>query len=294
MLLHKINLSIIYSRLYLLQAIFMQLFALDFDKQLVNTSNAKKQQDYFCLECGQAVRIRRGLHRHTHFYHLSPIRICRQHGKGMVHLQTQAFLQTALPPGESSLEHRFEQIGRVADLVWWPHKIIFEVQCSSITALEVEQRNKDYASLGFQVVWVLNDRQYNKTRLSAAEHLLFSHPHFFTNIDLDGKGIIYDQMAEIRYGFRHKRSEIFKIDVAKPLKMISTENVADQSFLHLRLQSWPIYFAGDLIDTYLQTGFDVGFNIQKGEKKKLIRKATNAFRKAYQICLKQLIEHLCS
>ena len=49
---------------------------------------------------------------------------------------------------------------------------MFEIQCSPITAREIEERNSDYQSLGYQVIWILHDSLYNKGRLTAAEYFL--------------------------------------------------------------------------------------------------------------------------
>ena len=83
------------------------------------------------------------------------------------HLAIQKVLSKSLPG--SRLEHRFPSIGRVADVVYFPKKIIFEVQCSPISLKEVQKRNRDYLSLGFTVIWILHDRHYNKKTLSLAE-----------------------------------------------------------------------------------------------------------------------------
>lgn len=225
----------------------MQLFALDGNGTHTSADDAAKQSDYFCLECSSVVRVRGGLHRRNHFYHIQPDRICRQNGKSLIHLQVQCAIRDRLPDGECQLERRFPQIGRIADAAWETQKIVFEVQCSDITAQEIQERNNDYAKLGYHVVWILHDHRYNRWRMTAAEYLLLGSTHYYTNIGVDGVGIIYDQHASVRGGVKLYRSEPFPIDVSKPSevdRIFSDEPL----FLRKRLQKWNLQFSGDLLD----------------------------------------------
>lgn len=228
----------------------MQLYALDLNQQLIFAKQALKQQDYSCLECGKVVRIRSGQHRHTHFYHLASDQACRLNGKSMIHLQVQFCLNRLLP--DSSLECRFPEIKRIADLVWWPQKLIFEVQCSSIKAEEVEKRNSDYASLGFQVIWILHERKFNQWRVTAAENHLESFPHYFTDIDEDGNGVIYDQYSIVKAGMRKKLLSPLPIEISIPQKMDMMMALDEVScVLKTRLHHWKLHFKGDLISQFL-------------------------------------------
>src|SRR5438105_4635558 len=121
----------------------MQLLARKSDGSLVLARNAKKQHPYECLECKGDVRLRGGLHRQLHFYHFEPSPFCRQHQKGMVHIQVQLHLQSLL--GEDCLlEHQMSEINRIADVAWPTKKVVFEIQFSPISAQEVKERNRDY------------------------------------------------------------------------------------------------------------------------------------------------------
>ncbi len=131
------------------------------------------------------------------------------------HRIIQLTLKKALTPQEVWLEHSFPHISRIADVVWPSQKIIFEVQCSPISAKEIQARNRDYQKMGYSVIWILHDRCFNRTRLNAAEHFLRSHSHYFTNINAFGHGEIYDQFAQIRLGRRVKRSPRYPIILSK-------------------------------------------------------------------------------
>lgn len=235
----------------------MHLYALDKNENLILASEADKQTNYFCCECGSVVRCRGGFLRQIHFYHLELNRLCRQSGKSLEHLQVQRHLQDVFK-SECKLEQRFPSINRIADVVWEPKKIIFEIQCSSITAREIEERNRDYYSLGYRVIWILHDRLYNRTRLTAAEYFLQEHPHYFTDINSEGKGYIYDSWNVVEKGKKIVtlgKREIKIVSYCDCQASLFT-NKNYPKWLLKRMQSWPIYFSGDYLDYILTSDTD--------------------------------------
>ncbi len=211
----------------------MQLYALDEKGQWVEASKAIRAMDYRCVECQGVVRMRAGEFRQPHFYHLERPESCRQAGKGIEHLQTQLYIKKLLPEGETHLEVRFPSINRIADVVWEKKRLVFEIQFSPISAEEVKARNQDYKRQGYEVVWILHDEQYNKPKVSGAEKFLFNKPHYFTNIDHEGEGLIYDQLSQVLRGRRVKSGEILPIDLTSP-------------------QGDPLFFKGDSRDLSLK------------------------------------------
>lgn len=284
----------------------MQLFALDKSGVCLPADEAAKQWDYYCLECGSVVRLRGGFHRRNHFYHLQADRACRQNGKSLTHLQVQCAIRDLLPAGECELERKFREIGRIADVAWECRKIIFEVQCSDITAAEIEARNRDYGSLGYEVVWILHDNRYNRWRMSAAEYVLLGSTHYFTNIGIEGRGIIYDQHTAFRHGIKHERTPVFPIDVSRPLHLVSA-NKQPPFFLHQRLKKWSLHFAGDLLDIYLndENNFldrcaDISAAVEEYVVDNSAKFACGWLRKAvkqacgfYAVFLRYLVERAC-
>lgn len=231
----------------------MQLYAFDINGELIHARQALRKTDYQCIECLQVVRLRGGPHRQSHFFHIEPVLFCRQHQKGPVHLQLQSYFLQQLPKGDCQLECAFPSIGRIADVVWFSQKVIFEIQCSPISAEEVLARNRDYQQLGWQVVWILHDQRYNQTRLSAAELALRSSPHFFTNINESGVGMIYDQFDIWEKGLRLGRLSPLPIDIREKQPLDSMQK---QSFpltlLQQRMSTWPLSFTGDLISSFVK------------------------------------------
>lgn len=282
----------------------MQLHALDHLGQVINARRAQRQQNYRCLECKQDVRLRGGPHRQPHFYHFEPTIFCRQHGKGAIHLKIQHFFVNQLSPGDCILEYPFPTIGRIADVAWLSQKIVFEIQYSAISGEEALARNRDYQKEGWTVVWILHDHRYNQIRLSAVEMALEHSPHFFTNMDQFGKGLIYDQFDLKDKGLRLSRLSSLPIDI----KNISHQT-DQKSFplLHLenRAKNWPYYFAGDFMSLFLSRVnseyLEKAFLLEKRRdsnqrKAKFFRVIKGTYRKitaGYQIFFRFFLERLC-
>ena len=229
----------------------MQLHAIDNNKQVISARRARKQINYICSECKQIVRLRSGPHRQAHFYHLEPTPLCRQHQKGPIHLQLQSYFFNNLPKGDCQLELPFTSVGRIADVAWMSQKIVFEIQYSAIKAEEVLARNHDYNQMGWKVIWILHDHRYNQVRLTAAEMALRLSPHFFSNMDHNGLGIIYDQFDIWDKGLRWGRLPPLPIDIMGGVKYHSIENQPFPLFiLKDRSQNWPLSFTGDLMHLF--------------------------------------------
>jgi len=229
----------------------MQLFALDQNKKLVPAGYASRQYDYQCLECEAIVRVRAGAHRRVHFYHLKNATGCSLHQKSMEHIQVQSFLFEILPPRDCTLEQPFPEVKRIADVAWFSQKLVFEIQCSPISALEVQSRNEDYQKCGYQVVWILHEQTFNQRRLSAAEQFLGDSPHYFTNMNEDGEGMIYDYYALIEANRRTHRLAHFAVQLNQPYRYPEVSpKVIPIKEMAKRVQSWNFYFSGDLFDLF--------------------------------------------
>lgn len=225
----------------------MQLCALS-DENLIFAYKAVKQKDYSCLECRKNVRVRGGNHRQAHFFHTEPNRKCRQHSKGLPHLMVQYYLKNLIPEGECEIECRFPEISRIADVAWTHKKIIFEIQYSPISAVEVEARNLSYESIGYKVIWILFEGRFNQFNLTQAEDVLVKRPHYFTNMNELGSGFIYDQFSIVQKGIRTYRLPKLPIDLSRPYDketdMDDTKNL--RKIMQYR-KTWGIGFEGDVL-----------------------------------------------
>lgn len=278
-----------------------QLYAFDSTNHLVNSQTASKKVDYFCPECKRVVRLRGGIHRQNHFYHLEVTPGCRQSGKSLEHLQTQLYILNALPKDEVQLEYHFPQIQRIADAVWSAQKIIFEVQCSPISLEEIQLRNRDYAKEGYTVVWIMHDKRFNQRRVTAAENYLYPFASYFTNISEIGEGFIYDQYSHIEKGIR-KNLKPLKIDLTQPRKRKAVVGPFELKLLDLRNKTNHLYFCGDLLHRSLEPSLDDAAYFQEAKLlEKSARKPSPPFwRQAilwiirpYRLLLQMLLERAC-
>lgn len=142
------------------------------------------------------------------------------------HKEIQKKILHLLPEGETRMEKRFPAIHRIADIAWLPQRIIFEVQCSPISLSEIKARKKDYASLGYTLVWILHDRRFNRKWPTIAELFARSGPCYFTN-----GNHFYDQVEIVKGRHRLYRGPPLSINLSAPLKKKNC-----------------LYFSGDAFD----------------------------------------------
>lgn len=278
----------------------MQFFALDDNLELVSSHKAVKQKNYLCCECRGVVRLRKGLHRQPHFYHLKPTRDCRLSGKGIVHLQTQMHLYHLIPQGECEIEYRIPEIQRIADVAWIPRKLIFEIQYSYMTVEEMESRNADYGRLGWQVVWILHDHRYNRRRVSGMEFALRKCPHYFTDINSEGQGGIYDQLSIIQKGIRKKTSSSLNIDLSQPT-ILTPGKEKGHRLIQERLNTWTIHFHGDVLHAWKQGSYPEGFWLFDESmdaepqllRTRCLRFFESFFVRPYRLIFQMLLERIC-
>ncbi len=223
---------------------FVQLYALDCDGTKVHALKAHKQTNYTCLECGDPVRLRSGLLRRGHFFHLGSQRTCGLSHKSIEHIQVQEYLLQQFEESTCTLEKPFPRIARIADVVWETEKLIFEVQCSPISPEEIEARNKDYLSEGYTVIWIFHDKRFNKRNVSAAEIFLRDEPYYYTNINKGGTGIIYDQFSSIQGNKKHKLSSPLVVNLTQVFWQHSSFSTPHPL----------LYFSGDCIEAKLLMG----------------------------------------
>lgn len=274
----------------------MQVYALDQNNNRVFVECADKTARYLCLECGKTVRLRGGPHVQLHFYHAQPTGECRQNGKSFSHIGLQKFIQKSCGD-EVEQEVRFDTINRIADCVWFPKKVIFEVQCSPISADEVRKRIRDYASVGFRVIWILHEKEFNRRKVSAAESALIKEPHYFAK-DFE----IYDQCSVSFRGIRHKRFFQTPVDISclqtREVATVENEVVLPHS-IGQRISSWSHYIEGDLIDRAMRgskNGFEKAVEFERAlfpEQEKRKKRAFHYIVSFVRAVYHHLVEQSC-
>ncbi len=261
----------------------MQSYALDSSGKRTFVQSAERFKDYFCIECGARVRVRGGQYRvRAHYFHIHDVASCRQAGKTVEHVAIQKLIQEQIGTAFCEEEYRFSSIGRVADVAWPDKKLIFEVQCSPISAKEVEERNRDYASIGWDVIWILYDKTFKRKQPSHAELFLQKHTHYYSDV-----ATIYDT---VRYSFIDNRC--ISVDRLQP--MISQTRELPK-VLQERLSSWIYCAEGDYLlgqDDAWQAAVDTLFAIEKKHKQKRnyfypLERVLLAFRALWHVVLER-------
>lgn len=141
-------------------------------------------------------------------------------------------------------------------MAWHSKKMIYEIQCSPIPFEEVQCRILDYISIGYEVIWILHDKQFNRKNLSAAESFLRNLPCYFTDIDKLGDGIVYDQFEVLK---DHRRlfkgppltvslEKFFRLPAVVPPDFVLPQIVSS------RFEKWKCYMEGDLLHRLLKEG----------------------------------------
>lgn len=220
------------------------------EEDLVFAGQAEKNSTYRCLDCFAPVKVRRGRDRFPHFYHLRSAPSCRLYSKSEDHLRAQLQIQKSFPEGALKIECPFLSIGRIADLCWESRKIIFEIQCSPIDVREAEKRNEDYRSAGFSLVWLLDDKRYNRRILRPAEEFLRGGLCYFIHIKQGLSSDCYDQFEIFSLGARVKKGPRLKIDLQRPLlapQRLKEEDRFPKQILSLAGRA-PLHFYGDRLD----------------------------------------------
>lgn len=230
----------------------MQWIALDEQCHPITASRAIKHILYKCPECTCPVRLRSGPHRQAHFYHLRRKNTaCTQHAKTEEHLRLQLVLANRISSqDEAKIERPFPEIRRIADVTWEKRKIAFEIQCSPISAQEVQRRCADYRSIGWEIVWILSDKRFNRRKLSAAERVLREETSYFSN----RKGSIYDQYEMIKGFHRIYKGLPILIDLLLISEYVrSSETCSLPLCVRQRMHSWKLHVIGDVLSHALHS-----------------------------------------
>jgi len=278
----------------------MSLYAVD-DDDLISASDAESGKIYWCMDCFGPVKRRKGKSWLPHFYHLKAAPTCRLYSKTEDHCLAQIQLQKLFPEGTVQLERPFIQINRVADACWEREKIVFEIQCSPITEGEAMGRIRDYRSIGYEAVWLLDDKRYNKRVLRPAEEYLRRCSTYYLSIKGGLTSECYDQFEIFAEGIRVKRGKRMKVDPQKIRRMAKktfNEELFPKQIIQLNLQ---IYFQGSRIERALQghlmtmqywRGLEIQFSVKGKNPNKFKLWFSRYIGKPYLLFLARLIRRM--
>lgn len=230
----------------------MAFFACDEDDRIIHALLGQKGEIYHCLECFLPVKVRKSRLLSAHFYHIKASPKCRLYSKTEDHMLAQLHLQQLFPPGAIELERPFLNISRIADACWEEKKLIFEVQHSQMEIPEATKRMSDYLGQGYQVVWLLHDKLFNRKMVRPVEAFLRKHPTYYVQIQRGGRISFYDQFEVIAHGRRLKKGKKLAIDLKKPLFLKEKEwGPFCPKQIQDRATPNALYFLGDRLDQAL-------------------------------------------
>lgn len=231
----------------------MPFFACDEDDRVVSAINAEKGRIYHCLECFLPVKARRHNTLSVHFYHTRSSPKCRLYSKTEDHLLVQLQIQKLFPQNAIQIEKPFRQISRIADVCWEEKKIVFEIQCSHLEIPEAEARMNDYIGQGYQVVWLLHDRLFNRKAVRPVESFLRQFATYYIRIGRGATSLYYDQFEVIAHGKRLKKGKRLPIELqsARRIPPKDWKDFFPKQILN-RAAHGLLYFKGDRLYKALQ------------------------------------------
>lgn len=223
----------------------MQIYALNEKNERISSGEAEKKRDFYCIECGYKVRLRGGFQKRLHFFHVEKTPHCKLAERSELHLAVQNHFNTLFKNEGCVLERRFSQIQRVADICIESRKWIFEIQCSPISLNELVKRSHQYQSMGYTIFWILHEKSFLQDKQTEVERYLRFRPHFYTDINEEGKGTIFDAHLHIERGRQTilKKSEIN----LKKFTPFATKPNSPLPWVRARMALWPGYFENDCL-----------------------------------------------
>jgi len=202
----------------------------------------------------------------------------------------QLQLQKKMP--EIELEKPFHSILRIADLCWERHKIVFEIQCSPISIKEAYERKRDYALEGYELIWLLDDKRYNKKILRPSEGFLRGQACYFFS---STTGLVYDQFELVVERSRLLKGPPLPIDLLTPTPIFIPPGFQILQQQKSRLAKY--IFQGDLLfrsltnSSYLDKL--IAYEETMGTSYRDHKKKFFWFKKIFLIGLESLLRLIC-
>lgn len=137
--------------------------------EMVNSLKLKDpSQDFYCLECGERLVLRKSAKKRPHFAHQKEQVV---HGESWEHQNGKNFFLSwgenqALQP---RVEERLLKGSRRGDLFLDEQKKVLEIQCSPMSDIEIKKRTQDYLQQGFDLQWILGRRYLIKKNFTSSQ-----------------------------------------------------------------------------------------------------------------------------
>lgn len=149
------------------------MFIAQFEKTLIEATNAKKGLYYFCPSCKQRVILKSGEIKLKHFAHLSNSE-CKtfSENESKDHLLQKINIANFLKMNhEVKLEAVIPKINQRAD-VFVDKNIAIEFQLSPISIPRLKDRNNGYKRKNIRVIWILGKTYFSKLNINTINKFL--------------------------------------------------------------------------------------------------------------------------
>ena len=239
-----------------LRRVSMQRFAFSLNGERVFADDAIPQVDYFCPECREKLRVKQGDIKIPHFFHFEGTKECRWKTRFQTHSIIQEEFVQKLGAENCTLECFFPGIARIADIAYYPKKVVFEIQVSPISRKELEERTCDYWKAGWHIIWILHINQFGSKKASGAEELAEGVPHYFTDIG-SNRGALWDEASFVSRGRRRFFSPLSRkfLDIVTPTihgplpKALASPQtfISSDKWLEYRHKNWSCSLLGDFL-----------------------------------------------
>ncbi len=137
-------------------------------------------QPFFCPHCQSLLILKNGKVKRAHFAHMS-LNNCplSQKNETEEHLSLKASLYMSLKQSnhDVQVEKYFARINQIAD-VFVNHKLVLEVQCSSLKLERLIERTMSYQKEELTVIWLLGKNLWLKRHLSQLHRQVLSFSQY--------------------------------------------------------------------------------------------------------------------
>lgn len=150
-------------RIYLMKGSESMLLAKDKEGSIFLATDATKECDYYCPNCGNQVFLKRGMKRIAHFFHhdTSDCQVFSEaESEEHLNLKRQCFrwLKKSYPRVE--MEGYLSQLMQRPDILVGHHA--FEIQCSPLSYERMIERTINYKANGYVVWWLLGMKFFKR------------------------------------------------------------------------------------------------------------------------------------
>lgn len=204
------------------------LAAVDYFGHQVLAWRVDEDQDCFCPECQEALFVKDGPEKITHFSHFPSSNCGYGTGESWRH---QALKMAAMEAFENFESVHFEQSvipGRRADVVVPPLKVAIECQVSPMRVEEWTYRTEEYADAGYAVLWLWDWRrlcgEYIPKELLLCHRICYGQLTAYSIESEQWYSVHLDSRGESGYYLGKRRRRVFRKKLPETVSLLKASN----------------------------------------------------------------------